>query len=623
VKGGVSLSSLEEELKLYFTDFEGKFKARLGRVVPSQETSSEEFGTSSPYTCRVLAEYDRDLLRLIDSGMLLAVRNFKTKEASGTRYTLMEILRFWPEHFGLRGLKDYQYYPLQFEVIKQSVGDWETSDKSTMIIQISAIPINYDLVTSENQVFGYERGFSYPVVGERVYILNKEMIKDMYNRKVLEKIGFSSEETSSNPWKDPRLGTIKMFEASAENIPIYVDYDSLVRYHFGIFAFTGGGKSNMLSNILRRLLIHTKDTKVVIFDISCEYPFLIMDLFADKRIPSKIILEHKAENAKEFYNSIVKPKLFEDDPRIINGMEKIFSQNKVTHYVQELLRIPTFREFLDGVASLKADNQSRLNYVEALNEVEILTAKYMTENGYIETDEIDREFVTKLVAAAPNIVTSYKIHEKSGLYGWFETRQRMTRYFHETEIDTSGGLTTEAIQELIEAETRLISITISDPPTIKQIVIDLTQNILAQRKREFKVKPYILFVWDEAQEFVANPANVSGIDRQCSTEVERLLRQGRKYGLGGCIATQRIAHLNTSALQQLHTYFVSTLPRPYDRGLISNTFMIDKNILEKTLEFTPGDWLLSSYIATGLANVPIYIRADNAEEEIEKFLKKI
>lgn len=624
MKGGVRLSSLEEELKLYFTDFDGKFKARLGRVVPSQETSSEEFGSSSPYTCRVLAEYDRDLLRLIDSGMLLAVRNFRTKETGGTRYTLMEILRFWPEHFGLRGLKDYQYYPLQFEVIEQSVNDWETSDKSTMIIQISAIPINYDLVTGENHEFDYKRGFSYPVVGEKVYILNKEMIKDMYNRKVLEKIGFSSKGTSSDPWKDPRLGTIKMFEASAENIPIYIDYDSLVRYHFGIFAFTGGGKSNMLSNVLRRLLIHTADTKVVIFDISCEYPFLLMNLFADPRIPSKIILEHKAETAEKLYNSIVKPKLFEDDPRVVKGMEKIYAQDRVTHFVRQVQRTPTFQEFLDDVVALKADNQGKPNYVEALNEIEILTANHMKEKGCIESDEIDREFVDKIAIAAPQIAEAYKIHEKSTLYGWFETREHMARYFHgREETDSSEGLTTEAIQGLIEGDTRLISVSISDPQIIKQLVIDLTQNVLAQRKREFKVRPYILFVWDEAQEFVANPGNVSGIDKQCSIEVERLLRQGRKYGLGGCIATQRIAHLNTSALQQLHTYFVSTLPRPYDRGLISNTFMMDKNILEKTLEFTPGDWLLSSYIATGLANVPIYIRADNAEEEIEKFLNKI
>jgi DNA helicase HerA-like ATPase len=108
---------------------------------------------------------------------------------------------------------------------------------------------------------------------------------------------------------------------------------------------------------------------------------------------------------------------------------------------------------------------------------------------------------------------------------------------------------------------------------------------------------------------------------KCSKQVETLLRQGRKYGLGVCLATQRVAYLNTNALQQLHTYFVGTLPRPYDRGLISETFMIDKGILEKTLEFAPGEWLLSSYIATGIENVPIFIKADNAENEIEKYLK--
>ena len=102
--------------------------------------------------------------------------------------------------------------------------------------------------------------------------------------------------------------------------------------------------------------------------------------------------------------------------------------------------------------------------------------------------------------------------------------------------------------------------------------------------------------------------------------METLLRQGRKYGLGACVATQRIAYLNANALQQLHTYFVGTLPRPYDRSVVSNTFMIDQGILEKTLEFAPGEWLLSSYIATGIENVPIFIRADNAENELEKFL---
>jgi DNA helicase HerA-like ATPase len=53
-----------------------------------------------------------------------------------------------------------------------------------------------------------------------------------------------------------------------------------------------------------------------------------------------------------------------------------------------------------------------------------------------------------------------------------------------------------------------------------------------------------------------NLTNARSIEKDCSEIVETLLRQGRKYGLGGCIATQRIAYLNTNALQQLHTYFV-------------------------------------------------------------------
>lgn len=44
--------------------------------------------------------------------------------------------------------------------------------------------------------------------------------------------------------------------------------------------------------------------------------------------------------------------------------------------------------------------------------------------------------------------------------------------------------------------------------------------------------------------------------------------------------------------------------------------MIAQGILEKTLEFAPGEWLLSSYIATGIENIPIFIIADNAEVEL-------
>jgi len=216
------------------------------------------------------------------------------------------------------------------------------------------------------------------------------------------------------------------------------------------------------------------------------------------------------------------------------------------------------------------------------------------------------------------------VHDKSGLYAWATTRSTIIDVIkkgRQKETQKTAGLTAEKIRKLLEDKpTRILCISISDPYTIKDLAIELTQDLLVRRKRKFQVKPFLLLVFDEAQEFISS--NSVGIDAKCSTHVETLLRQGRKYGLGVCIATQRLAYLNTNALQQLHTYFVGTLPRPYDRELVSDTFMIDKGILEKTLEFAPGEWLLSSYIATGMENVPIFIKADNAEDEIEKYLKE-
>ncbi|MGQ9680271.1 MAG: ATP-binding protein [Candidatus Bathyarchaeia archaeon] len=608
---------IEEHLKEFFTDFDGVFDAKLGRVSLTQATIDENLGTSSPYICAVKARYDRALLRLLDDGMLLATNNFKSKPDFQC-YTLLEVIRFWPVHFGLSAIRDYQYYPIQFEVIEQSVEDWNTDDKTTMMIQLSCIPINYDIYFEDHSP-RFVKGFSYPIVGSRVYILNHKLISKMYNQRILERTGFSQMETCSDARRDPRLGTIKMFEAVGQQIPFYVDFDTLVRYHFGIFAFTGGGKSNLLSNILRRLLLHNKDVKVVIFDISCEYPFLLMDIFSDHKIPSLIIFENEVTDEEDFNNSVVKPRNYESDERVKDGFRRVFSLNRVSFIQRSRLQTPQFSEFLNDLQIMKSENSKNPNYVEALRVIEEVVLRYMEESGLREDDRLTKEIVEEIISKSDVVVEEYKIHEKSSLYGWFRSRYKMRDYFN-IHQRKGRGFSVEDIQEALKGELRLICLSISEPATLKQTVIELTHNMLISRKREFKVKPYVLFVFDEAQEFVSAPGNLKGIDKECSEEVERLLRQGRKYGLGGCIATQRIAYLNTNALQQLHTYFVSTLPRPYDRGLISNTFMIDKSILEKTLEFVPGEWLVSSYIATGMENVPIFIKADNSEREIEKHL---
>ncbi len=608
-----------------FTDFGGKFHARLAAVIPRVFGGGEESkvsGTSARYACRVKIEYQKDLMGLLEEGMLLAVKNFKQSSGGAERFTLMEISRVWPEHFGLRGLSDHGYYPMQFEIIEQSEEDWQTNDTSTMMIQIDAIPVNYDLLLDSGCDFTFTKGFSYPVVGSPVFLLNSDMINRMYNKKITDQLGIDTSKTSEDAHTDPRLGLIKMFQAEDTVIPIYLDFEKLVRYHFGVFAFTGGGKSNLMSNLLRRILLHNNDTTTVIFDISCEYAFLLLDVLADPNMKAKLIMEHRIDSMEQFFNSVVKPREYESDERTKTGLQAIMAQGKLTYYTKPKQKIPTYSQMMEELDDQRKDSVGRPHYINAIDAIHEAIREYVEKQGLSENQEVSQDFVSMIDETARNAMETFRVNDKAGLYAWATTRSSILDLFKKREVNrdkANAGLTLEGIRQLLEdKQTKLVVISISDPFTIKELAMALTQDLLVRRKRRFTVKPYVLVVFDEAQEFISSKEG--GLDGKVSQHVETLLRQGRKYGLGVCIATQRIAYLNTNALQQLHTYFVGTLPRPYDRALVSETFMIDKGILEKTLEFAPGEWLLSSYIATGIENVPIFIKADNAEKEIEKFL---
>jgi hypothetical protein len=570
----------------------------------------------------VKAQYQKDLMGLLEEGMLLAVRNFKARKYGGKRFTLLEVTRIHPEHFGLRGLSDQSYYPYQFEIIEQSVADWDTDDKATMIIQLNAIPLNYDLIVDGTDQ-QYAKGFTFPVIGERVFILNKATIHRMYNRALLEELGLGWHEsiaTTHEARKDPRIGTIKMFEEEEGAVPIYVSFERLVRYHFGVFSFTGGGKSNLLSNILRRIIYHSKATKVVIFDISMEYPFLLQDVFLDKAVKSKIITEVPVRDAERLRRIIVTPRDFEKYD-INQNLEKIVSDGKVGHYEEAGRPPPSYESILDQIRLLeREEGDKRINH-DAIQEIEEKVLDWIGDNRVERSSIVSGDFLDYLQSTATNSVEKFKVWKNGSLAAWASTRSELKASLsREKRPVNESSYSVEKLLKLLHDDTRLICLSIAEPNVVKSLAITLTSEMLRRRKGEFQVDPQILFVFDEAQEFIPAYDKARGIDVTCTHQIETLLRQGRKYGLGGCVATQRIAYLNTNALQQLHTYFVGPLPRPYDRTLVSSTFTIDQGILEKTLEFAPGEWLLSSYIATGMENVPIFIKADNSETELRRII---
>ncbi len=605
----------------YFTDFDGRLKARLSRVIPGKahqlEGEGRFAGISARYDCRIKVEYQRDIMKLLEEGMLLAVRNFKSVPER-ERFTLLEISRVLPEHFGLRGLSDQSYYPMQFEIIEQAVPDWQTDDRSTMMVQASTIPINYDLVLSPEGP-RFIRGFSFPKLGEEAFLLNRKMIDRMYNQAVVERMGWASK--AYDPMADPRIGTVRMFVSEqGDAIPMYLDLESLLRYHFGIFAFTGGGKSNLLANILRRILLHLHDSRVLIFDVSCEYPYLLADLFSDERIPSLLVLDGPVGNAEQLLESVVKPKEFEAEKRALPLFRRMLDLGRVGYYSEPpRFDMPTYGGILRELSSIGEGIDSPQG--QAAQEIRLRVMAKMTETGASETEVPDDRSAQDIGLMAEDVLEQRGLRRGSTLHNWATAIKRLPELVglasrHERTLK-DGEYTLERLCDRLSDDTRLACLSIPDPDLVRRLAIETTSEMLGRRKNQFKLKPYLLFVFDEAQEFIPHQTT-PGLEGQCSKSIERLLRQGRKYGLGCCISTQRIAYLNTNALQQLHTYFVGTLPRPYDRTVVSDVFAVDMGILEKTLEFAPGDWLVSSYAATGMRNVPIFVHADNTEEILRR-----
>ncbi|MHA2042979.1 MAG: hypothetical protein ACW975_14085, partial [Candidatus Thorarchaeota archaeon] len=98
----------------------------------------------------------------------------------------MVISKVWPLHYGLGGISDSHYYPMQMEMIEQAVPDWDTDDQATMMVHLTAIPINYDLIIPEKGEIEFRKGFSYPLIGDKVHVINLETIDLIYNGRVRE-----------------------------------------------------------------------------------------------------------------------------------------------------------------------------------------------------------------------------------------------------------------------------------------------------------------------------------------------------------------------------------------------------------------------------------------------------
>lgn len=215
-------------------------------------------------------DYTRKSMNEIKEGTMLAVPNFASSSATNTtNYSILEVTSVLPIHYGLGN--DLSGFPgFVVEAAQNAFQDWETQETEatddTTKIRCLAIPTNLEIkqVDNESEV-GAETNL--PMIGADTYVLDTE------TTNMISNLGINTEVED----------TISAGELVRDkNVRILLRVEDLIKVHFGIFGFTGSGKSNLLSTMISKLLTDTdQSVKIVLFDLMGEYTALLIDLICN------------------------------------------------------------------------------------------------------------------------------------------------------------------------------------------------------------------------------------------------------------------------------------------------------------------------------------------------------
>jgi DNA helicase HerA-like ATPase len=579
-----------------FDDMDGKFDARLRRVFPSTKTAKmgDQDIVVTNVVATVEARFDFRTLERLYSPNFIAIEK---QGGEDTTYLIFEVVGVNPIHFQMLGMDISMPTVLRREYLDTISESWGKSQETW--IDMGAVPTWYSMKIEGGET-KFERSRTLPLAGAKVHLLSKKTVENF--------LCYPKGET---------VGTMLGFE-----LPLTISLENLIRYHAGIFGFTGAGKSNLTSVLLRKVMKSNTDIAVVVIDVSGEYATHLIDLL---ETDGRILSYEGMEDEEQLYNSQVIPESLEGS--VSNeAIRGIFSGLLKKNLVQKLsfgagtssLDLASLEELLTSTAE---DGKS--GAVVAKIGLEKLEKKFFKEMKLprnAKLSELNDAAKAELIKLLNDIKS--KVNDRTSLYAEVNAIAEYVDQPAEGEGTTEEELTPEGLAwQLVKDEAPKLNVLyLPDPTEARMIVSRLIKRLLTLRKKQGSRKK-ILIVLDEAQEYIpGDPRDRDGTVNS-NIAVEALLRQGRKYRIHCWLATQRVARLNVSALQQLHSYFVSTLPRFYDRMVISESFGLPLEVLERTAQLDTGEWVFVSYKATRRKNVPVFLRTENNEEAVANHLK--
>ena len=137
------------------------------------------------------------------------------------------------------------------------------------------------------------------------------------------------------------------------------------------------------------------------------------------------------------------------------------------------------------------------------------------------------------------------------------------------------------------------------PPDVQEIIVYKLLKDLFELRKQNKVPPFFTVI-EEAHNYC--PERSFG-ETKCSKIIRTIASEGRKFGLGLCVVTQRPARIDKSVVSQCTTQIILKVTNPNDLKAISSSVEgITSESEEEIRNLTIGTAML-----TGITDIPLFI----------------
>ncbi|MCP3463491.1 ATP-binding protein [Bradyrhizobium sp. CCGUVB23] len=417
----------------------------------------------------------------------------------------------------------------------------------------------------------FERGISqYPAINDEVHLVTEEDLARIY--------GIAEEGQVV-------IGSL----AGAESIPVHVDLDRLVTRHSAVLGSTGSGKSTTIASLLRAI-VHSPDgssnfpsTRILLLDIHGEYATSLKKIAHVFRVsPAEdekpLFIPYWATDTTEML-AFMMGKL--SDPAFAAITDKILSKK---------LQLAKGGKY-DGidVNSLTFDTPLPFSLKQLWFDLIDPEIKTWNENTQL-TSAIEKpgnaEKLVHPVYPLPGPGGAKPFANKTGVLSVRRQLDQMRSRLLDRQYDFmlhpgdwEPALNDEAkkdLPELLEswlgADKPISILDLSGIPSgVLHHLVGGILNILyealfwGREAGEGGRQRPLLVVMEEAHRYLGKDA-----DGPAKAMVQRIVKEGRKFGVGAMIVSQRPSEIDDTILSQCGTFIALRLSNTGDRGKVQS-----------------------------------------------------